>query len=918
MVGLFLSSGCSPERLTGSPENPSDSLVWQTEITTASDLIINEVCIRNSTLIKDEFGNDPDWIELYNRGDTAINLNGYALSDDSAQPMTWLLGDVVIEPSAYLLVFASDQDVSEIVPTFPDDSIHLDKISRYSDNAEPGGNSTIALNEYASLWPVDSAGYRILSATFDLVDNRPDLDWSAANFTTTIVRSQTALGNDYSKYANLDIVLTLAKGRSLGVRIVQSSFLAWKGPLFMLEGTGVPDDHYSIPLVQGKQGLDLTNVQGFCIQAAENLFVTTSFTLKRLTFTALSGNLHATFKLSGNEQGLLLSAPDTTLLHEVPLKPLPNDVTVGRCGNTWTILAQATPGAANVEEVYTGVVPVPELVTQGGFFSDTVSVVLSGAEGASIYYTLNGSLPDTFSERYNGPITITATTVLRYRLYSAGMLPSEVRTETYFIGEPRRLPVVSLVVDAGAMFDSDTGLYMKGPNAADSFPYFGANFWVDKELPAVIALYEKDGNCAFSVGAGVSLSGNWSRGMDKKSLAIDFRELYGTSELKYPLFPALPSVTTFKKIILRSSGGTYRRSFIEDAMMQSLLDDRDVDHQKSRPVVLYINGRYFGLHHLKEAANHDYVYSNYGLKKEEIDFFDAGMRMKWGTPDRWNNLTSQLAVYGQETGDTTMSDSEYAQVCTEVDIREFIDYNAHEIYINNTDWPANNCRFWRSQASNGMWRWLTYDLDAGFGGFGYEDGAGEVSFNTVAFALDGSQGLDTYPNGRVYTFLLRALMHSPRFKTEFINRFVTLLATDFSSKRVNARIDSAAAQIADEVSTDAKRWGYTVEEWQHDIDELKAFADARGTYVITHIATQFSLDATYVLTVGEYASSVWVNGIPLRGATFRGTYFTGIPLELTVEPLPGSPFVRWSDGSTDNPRTFDASTDTTLTPEFGG
>lgn len=912
--------GCSPERLTGtpeSPENPPDTLVRQPEITTASDLIINEVCVRNSTLIKDEFGNDPDWIELYNQGDTAINLNGYALSDDSAQPMMWRFGAVVIEPSAYLLVFASDKDVSEIVSKLPDDSIHLNKVSRWSDSMEPGGHSTIDLNEYSSLWPVDSAGYRIISATFDLVDNRPELDWSSANFTAPIVRSQTALGNDYSMYANLDIVLTLAKGRSLGLRIIQRSFPAWKGPLFTLEGTGVSNDHYFIPLVQGKQGLDLTDVQGFYIQAPENLFVTTSFTLKRLTFKAERGNLHASFKLSGNERGLLLSAPDATLLHKVPLEPLPDDVTAGRCGTTWTILARATPGAANVEEAYVGVVPVPELVTKGGFFSDTVSVTLSGAEGTSIYYTRNGSLPDTFSERYNGPITIATTTVLRYRLYAAGMVPSEVGTETYFIGESRRLPVVSLVVDDGAMFDRDTGLYMKGPDAADSFPYFGANFWIDKELPAVISLYEKDGNGAFSSGAGVSLSGNWSRGMDKKSLAIDFRGVYGASELTYPLFPSHPAQTAFKKIVLRSSGGTHRKSFIEEAMMQSLLDDRNVDHQKSRPVVLYINGRYFGLHHLKEASNHDYVYSNYGLKKEEIDFFDAGMSMKWGTPDNWNNLTNQLAVYGQENNETTMSDSEYAQVCNQVDIREFIDYNAHEIYINNTDWPANNCRFWRSRAATGKWRWLTYDLDAGFGGFGYKDGAGEVSFNTVAFALDGSQGLDTYPNGQVYTFLLRALLHSSRFKAEFINRFVTLLATDFSSERVKARIDSAAAQIAGEVPTDAKRWEYTVDEWQHDVNELKTFADARGAYVMSHIAAQFSLDTTYVLTVGEHASSVSVNGIPLKGATFTGTYFTGVPLELTVEPLQGRPFVGWSDGSTDNPRTFDASSDTTLTPEFG-
>ena len=39
-----------------------------------SDVIINEICVNNSGSSIDEFNDDPDWIEIYNKGDTAINL----------------------------------------------------------------------------------------------------------------------------------------------------------------------------------------------------------------------------------------------------------------------------------------------------------------------------------------------------------------------------------------------------------------------------------------------------------------------------------------------------------------------------------------------------------------------------------------------------------------------------------------------------------------------------------------------------------------------------------------------------------------------------------------------------------------------------------------------------------------------------
>jgi hypothetical protein len=313
-------------------------------------------------------------------------------------------------------------------------------------------------------------------------------------------------------------------------------------------------------------------------------------------------------------------------------------------------------------------------------------------------------------------VTVSATGVLRYFAVKKGSANSPVTTQTYFINESARLPAVSICADSSLLFDPDTGLYMRGPDAADTFPFFNANFWEEKEIPVHCELYETDGSRTFSADAGLSIAGNWSRGMDKKSLQINFRESYGTTELKCTLFPAHPRLRKFKKFILRNNGGSANSAIINNTMMMSLMDDRTVDYQKSRPVVVYINGRYFGIHELMEPANHDYIYTNYGLEKETIDFYDRGNMIKWGTPDNWQRLIDILKASVGSGATKALSDSAFTLVQTEMDIGNFIDYNAFEIYIGNTDWPANNNRRWRDRNPNGGWRWLIYDLDGGFGG----------------------------------------------------------------------------------------------------------------------------------------------------------------------------------------------------------
>ena len=915
IIVLFLA--CVKMDTTEPQVNDPEPSGPQLKYAQSSNIVINEVCPLNGTSSTDEFNENPDWIELYNKGDSAINLAGYGLSDDSTDIFKWVFGNVTIEPKSFLMVYASGRDIDTFGQKPDDELVRFDFGFSWSDidNVIPG-HSTIEPYEYPDVISYSAAdsGF-IASATFNLVDNRPGLGWSSAQISMPFFRKKRELRRDYSMYNALEVKMTLEKDRSLTAKLTQVGLTEYKSFYQTLKGTGIKDDLYRIPLVQGKGGLDLTKLTGIMVQV-ENLFGKTSFTLKNVRFIFTGSNLHTNFKLSGNEGRLFITAPDSLVMDHVPISPIRPDWTYGNLDGKWVVLNKATPGTENSGASYLSITQAPKTVKTGGFYNGPVNVELDCDSSSQIHYTLDGSEPDIESPIYKEPITIDSTCVLRFAAVSGDNAMSDIKTETYFINETTKLPVVSISTDSSWLFDPDTGIYVSGPNADTAYPYFSANYWGDKEIPAHIEFFEANRNKGFSIEAGLCIMGNYSRAEDKKSLGIHVRNRYSNDKIDYPLFPEYPLLTKFKKFVLRNNGGNYGRAMIEDPMMQSLIDDRNIDHQKYRPVIVFVNGKYFGIHQLLEPASVDYLYTNYDLDRQQVEFFDRGGLIKQGTPDNWNRLISILQSGTGADCSKPLSDSVYGLVQREMDVYNFIDFMAFEIYINNTDWPANNQRWWRERSTEGRWRWFIYDTDAGFGGFGYIDGVETADFNTLAFATDGTKGVDEWPNGSGSTFLLRALLQNKSFKEDFVNRFLTLMATNFESKRVINRIQEMADEIAGEIPRDFKRWELKESKWQTEVSRLKSFAESRQSYVYGHIAQQFNFTGTYMLSLSSGGGRIFINDLPVYSNSFSGKYFSKVPLKLKVVPPGGMQFLKWSDGNTENPRVLSSDSDLTLTAIF--
>ena len=75
-----------------------------------ADALISEFMAVNSATLADQDGQYSDWIEVYNPGAAAVNLEGWYLTDDPADLRKWRFPAVDLLPGSYLVVFASGKN----------------------------------------------------------------------------------------------------------------------------------------------------------------------------------------------------------------------------------------------------------------------------------------------------------------------------------------------------------------------------------------------------------------------------------------------------------------------------------------------------------------------------------------------------------------------------------------------------------------------------------------------------------------------------------------------------------------------------------------------------------------------------------------------------------------------------------------
>ncbi|MDH5599265.1 MAG: lamin tail domain-containing protein, partial [Cyclobacteriaceae bacterium] len=94
----------------------------------AQNVRINEIASSNY-LFLDEDNDTPDWIELYNFGDSTINLKGWSITDEKNIPNKWVFPDLLLHANEYLFVWCSGKDRVEL--GFPRTLISINDSVKY-------------------------------------------------------------------------------------------------------------------------------------------------------------------------------------------------------------------------------------------------------------------------------------------------------------------------------------------------------------------------------------------------------------------------------------------------------------------------------------------------------------------------------------------------------------------------------------------------------------------------------------------------------------------------------------------------------------------------------------------------------------------------------------------------------------------
>lgn len=516
----------------------------------------------------------------------------------------------------------------------------------------------------------------------------------------------------------------------------------------------------------------------------------------------------------------------------------------------------------------------------GGKFDGPVEVTITAEEGATIYYTLDGSRPGSGATRYRESIKVNSVNVIRAVAYKNGKR-SDVNTQSYFCDREYTLPIVSISTNPENLWDYSSGIYVKGCCADTIEPYQGANFWKDWEKYANIEMYETNGDLCFNQAVGINLFGGFSRMLPQKSLAIFARSRYGEKRINYPIFPER-DIKKYKSFILRNSGGDFRRTHFRDAFMTQLAAPTGVAIQAYRPAIVFLNGEYWGIQNLREKISEHYLKSNFGTDKDNVDILRHNGVARHGTSRNYKKLLSFLR------NNDLSKDEVVEELRVFMDIEDFLRYNIAETYSDNRD-AGGNIRYWRERTDSAKWRWVLYDLDLGMGNNAYTG----YKRNTVKKFT--SANAEAWPDPAWSTFIIRSLLKNKNIEHQYINTFADHLNTVYKEETALALIDTMKNTLKAEMPYHVKKWNTSYENWEFHIGVVREFVEERPKYLRKFIQEKFDLKGTLIVDIvypGEDVAKMKYNSLKIK-ENFEGIYFQGIPVTITVEPKHDYNFVGW-------------------------
>jgi len=559
--------------------------------------------------------------------------------------------------------------------------------------------------------------------------------------------------------------------------------------------------------------------------------------------------LHTNFSISAAGEDLILAYHSSVLQHIEPVTLRTNE-SYGAYpdgGTQYFVFTDPTPGMPNKGHFYYDEVTFS---TSGGMYRHAFDLALSCSNPSyRIMFTLDGSTPTAASIPYSAPLRLSNTLcsdaniadilvsppdlqftpilpvpkciVIKAAVFDEiGVRVSDVETHSYFIADldidHGDLPVMSITTDHAGLFDFTIGIMVPGVHWDPDDPDWTGNYYQrggDWERTCSVEFYEADRHGSFRQTLGLRIHGGFTRKQPQKALRLYARNEYGLNTIDYRFFDD-KATRSFRRLVLRPFSNSVYRIGMEDYIANRIAATVNSDYVASRPVVLYLNGEYWGIYYIQERFDEYYLATYHDVDDEDIDIVEG-----WYAHVVHGDSEDFMDLY-QFMHDADMTEhSQYEEASNRIDIENFIDYQLVQIFIANVDWPANNTRMWRNKSEAGKWQWVFFDGD----------------YSLIELRHDGFENAlstaDTpWPTNARSTMFLRVLMTNDDFKARFFDRLEYLLNNEFLYERTIEYCNDAVGFLQDEIQRQVDRFRIPryYSHWMIGQDTLRNFLRFRA------------------------------------------------------------------------------------------
>jgi len=836
---------------------------------------INEFMPSNASTLVGPDGAYCDWMELYNTTGAEVDLSGFGVSDSPTQPLKYTLpAGTKIPANGVLLIYLTGRETPEGA-----DKIEAPfGLAAYSESvvfSTPSGRI------------IDQYDYSRANTDMSFARN-PD---GTGEWTTTAQPTPGYTNNNAGLEAFMR-TLSYGKGNIVISEVLNANVSTLKQPdgeyydwIEIHNTTGSPISLAGYALSNNAKNPAKWVFPDVTLDAGEYLTVQASG--KNVSDAQKKNNLETNFGLSADGDVVFLFQPDGTVLDKLLVPKGHADVSYGRTDASLLFYSVPTPDAANSGGM-TGYATEPKITTPGGSFDSAQSVSVEVPEGCTVTYTTDGTVPQEGSPRYNGPISISKTTVLRVRAFKGGYSGSDTVSQSYIIntGESTveshkyTLPVISIVTDPKNLWDPEIGIYVAGSDYAEATgagtdplliklpntdPNWNLlNFWAQpKSHPDPLGrkwerdvhfdYIDLDGKTLYSGDGAIQIQGQFSRFGEQKGLALIARGAYGDSLFNYPFFENRDT-KSYKSMVLRASGQDQGYSRIRDNLITTLFEEgntglppeRAVVVQAHKQVVVLLNGKYWGVYDFMEKITEHFVADRFDLANpKSIDLlFGNGNQFCVLAGNGWEDYTEMV----EWAGSHDLSDpSNYEYINTLMDTENYATFVAAEIIVGNTD--SANIKYWRSAEYDNKWRWIFYDFCWAMNRDDDREDAYTSGYRRDFF----SRYFDPEGHGNAKaasTVLIRALLANSTFRQMFLEKVALMINDVFTPEKINAMVERLQSNIMEEMKYDVDLWdGINYSSWQQHCDHIRTYADHYQEYALKYVQNYFSLSDSEMNTI---------------------------------------------------------------------